>query len=172
MQNTTRLSLLGLAITVLALNTPSALGGDMKPYKGWVVFPPATGADGASYSVRHDDIGGVGLRRAETVGYSEEYDWENLTVTMTIAEEGVITYPNGDTIRDSAIIVLVFGFDGLYHGGRVDALITGGTVRFEGAYGWGKMEGWYDPPIDLANTEPFRLPFEGMISTVGSLTRE
>ncbi len=176
MQKTTRLSLPGLATATLVLLTASALGGDMKPYKGWIVFPPTTGADGASYSVRHDDIGGVGHRRAVDVGaLPPVVDPVHKTVTLTLFEEGVITYPDGSTITDSATIVLVLGLlDGKLYGGSAESVITGGTGRFKGAHGWGNVivEGSFEPPFDLATGEPFRMPFEGMISTVGSLQRK
>ncbi len=176
MQQTTRLSPLGLATAALALLTASALGGDMKPYKGWLIFPPTTGADGASYSVRHDDIGGMGLRRAVDVPpfLPPVVDPVTRTVTLTIFEQGVITYPDGSTITDSATVVLVLGFDGKLYGGSAESVITGGTGRFQGAHGWGSVivEGSFEPPFDLATGEPFRMPFEGMISTVGSLRQK
>ncbi len=171
---TARVSLLGLAVATLALISPSALGGEMKPYQGWIIFPPTTGADGASYSVRHDNIGGVGLRRAVGVPISAVFNKDG-TMTLTISEQGVITYPNGDTITDSATVVLVVSPDmRLLYGGSADSVITGGTGRFEGAHGWGSVivEGAFEPPFDLATGEPFRMPFQGMISTVGSLKQQ
>ncbi len=172
MQKTTRLSVLRLTIAALAVATASVLGGEMKPYKGWTMFPPTTGPDGASYNVRCDNVGGMGVRRAVRVGaLPPVVDPANKTVTLTAFEEGVLTYPNGDTLTDSLTVVLVVGFDGLVRGGTVDGVITGGTGRLEGAYGWARVEATFNPPLDLATVEPFRLPFEGMISTVGSLQR-
>ncbi len=168
----------GLAALAFAADTPSALAGEMKPYQGWLMFPPITGADGASYSVRHDNVGGVGLRRAIEVGaLAPVFDPVSMTLTLTRFEEGVITYPNGDTLWDTGKIVLVFQVewrDGrptptLLLGGTAEAEFIDGTGRFEGAHGWGKIEVWFDEPLDLATAEPFRMPFEGMISTVGSL---
>ncbi len=180
MQKSTRLSLLGLVITILAFHAPSTLGGDMKPYRGWLMFPPSTGPDGASYSLRHDDIGGVGLRRAEGIQLPPVIDPVNRKVTLTILEEGVITYPDGSTITDTATIVLVIGLgenglpNNLLYGGSADSAITGGTGRFEGASGWGHviLEGLFEEPFNLATGKPFRMPFEGMISTVGSLRQK
>lgn len=167
-------SLLGLAFTILSLYAPSATGGDLKPYKGWLIFPPTPGTDGASYSVRHDNIGGVGLRRSVDVGMLPPVFNSDGTMTLTLFEEGVITYPNGDTITDKATVVLVASLDMRFlYGGSCEAKITGGTGRFQGATGWGRMivEGSFVPPYDMASGIPFRMDFEGMISTVGSLQR-
>ncbi len=176
MQKRVCLTLLGLAAAVVALSAPPTPGGDMKPYKGWIVFPPTTGADGASYSVRHDDIGGVGHRRAVDVPpfLPPVVDPVKRTVTLTVFEEGVITYPDGSTITDTATVVLLLGFDGKLYGGSAESVITGGTGRFQGAHGWGNViaEGSFEPPFDLATGEPFRMPFEGAISTVGSLRQK
>ncbi len=175
MQKTTRLSLLLLASAALAASTVPSLGDEMKPYKGWIMFPPTTGADGASYSVRHDNIGGVGLRRAVDVPpFLPPVNNGDGTFTLTLYEEGVITYPDGSTIMDKATIVLVLSPDGRWlYGGSAESVITGGTGRFEGAHGWGNVivAGSFEPPFDLVNGEPFRMPFEGMISTVGALQR-
>ncbi len=172
MRKTKSLSLLVPAIAALAVATASSLGGEMKPYKGWTMFPPITGPDGASYNVRHDNVGGMGLRRGVRLGaLPPVVDPVNRTVTATVFEQGVLTYPNGDTLTDSNRVVIVAGFDGLVRSGTVDGVITGGTGRLEGAHGWAYLEATFDPPIDLATVEPFRLPFEGMISTVGSLHR-
>ncbi len=172
MQKITPSSLLALAIAALAVSTTSASGRDMKPYKGWSMFPSTTGPDGASYNVRCDNVGGMGVRRAvRTGGLPPVVDPVNQTITLTAYEQGVLTYPNDDTLTDSLTVVLVVGFDGLLRGGTVDGVITGGTGRLEGAYGWAHLEVTFDPSIDLATVEPFRLPFEGMISTVGSLQR-
>ncbi len=176
MQMKTRLTLLGLALATLGLGGPSGHIDDMKPYRGWLIFPPTTGADGASYSVRHDNIGGVGLRRAVDVPpvVPPVVDLAKGTVTLTFHEEGVITYPDGSTIEDSATVVLVVSLDmRLLYGGSADSVITGGTGRFEGAYGWGNVitQGLVFP-FDLVSGEPFRMPFKGMISTVGSLKQK
>ncbi len=172
MQNTTRLSVLVLALGALAAPAASTLGGEMKPYKGWTMFPSTTGPDGASYNVRCDNVGGMGVRRAvRTGGLPPVVDPVNQTITLTAYEQGVLTYPNDDTLTDSLTVVLVVGFDGLLRAGTVEGVITGGTGRLEGAYGWAHLEATFDPPIDLATVEPFRLQFEGMISTVGPLQR-
>ena len=177
---TTRVSLLGLSVATLALISPSALGREMKPYKGWIIFPPTTGEDGTSYSVRHDNVGGVGQRRAVDVPpfLPPAVDLVQKTVTLTLFEEGVITYPDGSTIMDSATVVLVFRLPApgspptLLVAGSAHSVITGGTGRFEGADGWGNVivEGLL--PFDLATGGPLRMPFEGMISTVGWLKQD
>ncbi len=179
MQMTRRLGLFGMAVTAFGLCL-SSLAGDMKPYKGWIIFPPTTGADGTSSSVRHDNIGGVGLRQAVDVPpfLPPVIDPVNGTVTVTMFEEGVITYPDGSTITDAATVVLVFRLPAagspptVLVGGSAESVITGGTGRFKGAHGWGNVivEGLL--PFDLATGEPFRMPFEGMISTVGSLKQK
>jgi hypothetical protein len=171
MQRKSLVSLLGLIVAMLATHTATVFGGELKPYKGWILFAPETGPDGASYSVRHDNIGGIGLRRAVTVG-EPVFEFGPGTVTMITQEEGVITYPNGDQIWDEATIVMVFDYSFFLLGGRVDASIVGGTGRFDGAYGWAWIDVTFDPPLDLENTEPFRMPVQGVISTVGSLKRK
>jgi hypothetical protein len=167
MKTTSKIGTLCLAVGILAASSTPALCGELKPCQGWSLFPPTTGADFASYSVRHDNIGGLGLRRAVTLGIQFPDPF-----TMVIHEAGVLTYPNGDQLFDDASITLYFSVEGLVLGGAGDVLITGGTGRFEDAEGWASIDVSFDPPLDLSDTEPFRIFFEGEVSTVGSLKRK
>jgi hypothetical protein len=148
---------------LLLMAAGAANAGSMKPYKGFIIFPP----DGDGYSLRHDNIGGIGIRQSWPLSI-EFPDY----FTMIILEQGVITYSNGDQIFDEALITMYFNEAGLFLGGWVDAVIIGGTGRFDGAYGWAWLEMNLDPPLNLETMEPLRVPFLGEISTVGSLKQE
>jgi len=172
MQKITRLSLLGLALAALAVTTPSALGGDMKPYRGWVMFPP-TGApafqDGVNIFECWDNLGGRAIRVAQTtwdLPYPDGDTW-----IVTVHQQGTFTYADGAQLLDDSTETLVFDATFQLLGLSMEGTITGGTGRFEGASGWVSGEMWFEEPIDLATVEPFRAAIEGQVSTVGSLQR-
>ncbi len=170
MQKTTRLSLLGLAIAILGLNSPSALGGTMKPYKGWTMFPPATPPGETGVFECWDNIGGRAIQVAPTTVDPPYPDGD--TWIVTIHMQGTITYADGAQLFDDCTLKLVY--DAILQfalGVSLDGTITGGTGRFEGASGWLSGEVWFEEPIDLATVEPFRVIVEGQVSTVGSLRR-
>ncbi len=170
MQITKRLSLLGLAIAALAISTASTLAGDMKPYKGWSVFPPATPPGGTAVFECWDNLGGRGIQVAQTTVDPPYADGNTLIVTIHLL--GTITYAGGAQLFDDCTLKLVY--DATLQsvlGVSMEGTITGGTGRFEGASGWLGGEVWFEEPIDLATVEPFRVWIEGQVSTVGSIQR-
>ncbi len=179
MQKTTRVSLLGLAIAVLALNSPSALGGEMKPFRGWVMFPPAGPPDGITIAEYWDNVGGHATRVGQPTGPPLVYPVDPADpaspVVMLLYQVGTVTYPNGDQLFDECRVTVVL--DATFQsvlGGSLDATITGGTGRLLGAQGWASVvEGSVDLPVSWP-MEPgsVRQWFAGEISTVGSLQRE
>ncbi len=170
MQKTTRLSLLGLALAALAVTAPSALGGDLKPYKGWSMFPPAAPPGQTAIFECWDNLGGRAIQVAPSTvdaPYAEGNTW-----IVTIHMQGIITYAGGAQLFDDCTLKLVY--DATFQfalGVSMEGTITGGTGRFEGASGWLSGEMWFEAPINLATVEPFRVPIEGQVSTVGSLQR-
>ncbi len=170
MQKLTRLSLLGLALAALAVTAPSALGGDLKPYKGWTMFPPAAPPGETAIFECWDNLGGRGIQVALTTAdppYADGNTW-----IVTIHMLGTITYAGGAQLFDDCTLKLVYDATLQFAlGVSVDGTITGGTGRFEGASGWLSGEVWFEEPIDLATVEPFRVLVEGQVSTVGSLRR-
>ncbi len=170
MQKNIRLSLLALALAALGVTASSALGGDMKPYKGFNMFPPATPPGGTAIFECWDNVGGRGIQVAQTTvdpPYPDGNTW-----IVTIHMLGTITYAGGAQLFDDCTLKLVYDATlQLALGVSMEGTATGGTGRFEGASGWVSGEVWFEEPIDLATVEPFRVWIEGQVSTVGSLQR-
>ncbi len=170
MQKTTRLSLLGLAIATLAVTTPSAPTTDMKPYKGWVLFPPVTAPDGTATMQVWDNIGGYAIQVATPTWSPPVADGETWIVVVHML--GTITYGDGSQLFDDCTVTVVYDQTFLFAlRATMEGTITGGTGRFEGASGSLSGDEWFEEPINLATGEQVRTRVEGRVSTVGSLRR-
>ncbi len=135
MQKITRLSLLGLALAALAVTGPSALGGDLKPYKGWSMFPPAAPPGQTAIFECWDNLGGRAVQVAlSTVDppYAEGNTW-----IVTIHLQGIITYAGAAQLFDDCTLKLVYDASFQFAlGVSMEGTITGGITDF-----------WYAPPF-------------------------
>jgi N-acetylneuraminic acid mutarotase len=177
MKMTLPLAPLVLSGTILLTGAARGLA-DMKPYSGWLLFPPSVSPDGTTETtVFCDSIGGLGTRVAPAGTYGPvAADPQAGTLTMTRYQPGTIIHTNGDQLFEESTITLIYelvvqgtnALPGRLLGGTVDSTITGGSGGLRLARGWMHLQESFSPPLDLTTlTAPIQLSFTGEIETFG-----